>query len=75
MSNYARCTHCGSDDVEATGAVKYELDEYYCHDCEQYFEIDWDEQDETDETDHDPDFEDETLSEDEDVWENEGGSY
>lgn len=42
----ARCIHCGTDDVECTGSSKHDLDEYYCHECEKYFEIDWDEQDE-----------------------------
>jgi len=75
MSDCARCTNCGSDDVEATGAVQYELDEYYCHDCEKHFTIDWDKQDEIEESNIElqDDYEDDEEAED--AWENEGGSY
>ena len=72
MSNCARCTNCGSDDVECTGTTQYNLDEYYCHGCETYFEIDWDKQDEIDKEEFEDELEDD---EDEDRWENEGGSY
>lgn len=44
MSNYAVCTNCESDDVEYIG-LKNGEDAYYCHNCEMYFTIDWDEQD------------------------------
>lgn len=50
MSNCARCIHCCSTDVECVGTAQYGLDEYYCHDCEKYFEIDWDLQDELEDT-------------------------
>ena len=43
MSN-ARCTSCESDDVEYIG-LKHGIDEYYCHNCETYFTVNWDEQD------------------------------
>jgi len=44
MSNYARCDSCESDDVEYIG-LKYGIDEYYCHNCEKYFVIDWEAED------------------------------
>lgn len=60
MSDCARCIHCTSNDVECTGARQYEQDEYYCHNCEKYFNIDWDLQDEIEalEKDEGVDYED-----------------
>lgn len=42
MSNCARCPDCESDNVECTGTIQYGEDEYYCHECETYFNLDWD---------------------------------
>jgi len=67
MGDCARCIYCSSDDVECTGAKQYEEDEYYCHECESYFTIDWDLQDEIEELEKDED------DIDEGEWENEGG--
>ena len=45
MGSCARCISCGTSDVEFVGTSQYNLDEYYCHECERHFEIDWDLQD------------------------------
>ncbi len=71
----ARCIHCGTDDVECTGAVKYELDEYYCHECEKYFTIDWDKQEEIEAEFLEREGDEEAEEDNEEHWENEGGSY
>jgi hypothetical protein len=65
MSDCARCIHCCSEDVECTGARNYAEDEYYCHSCEKYFDIDWELQDEIEELQKDNGYEDEEK-EDED---------
>lgn len=46
MCDCAKCITCGSDNIEATGKIIDDLDEYYCHNCEINFIIDWDKQDE-----------------------------
>lgn len=56
MCNYARCINCGSEDVEATGEIRQDLDEYYCHNCEKYFTIDWDKQDEIEESENEEEY-------------------
>lgn len=74
MGSFARCIHCGTDDVEYTGTTQYELDEYYCHSCEKYFQIDWDKQDEIEESNIEfQGYEDEDDEDVENEWENEGG--
>lgn len=77
MSDCARCTNCGSEDIEATGAIQHELDEYYCHSCEKHFTIDWDKQNEIEESNIEfQGYEDEDEDEENgERWENEGGSY
>lgn len=75
MSDCARCINCGTDDVECTGSVSYEQDEYYCHVCEIYFPIDWDKQDEIEAECMEREGDEEAEEEDENEWENEGGSY
>ena len=74
MGSFARCIDCGTTDVEFVGTSQYNLDEYYCHSCEKYFEIDLDLQDEIEEEFTDFVYPQEIEEEDgEDDWENEGG--
>ena len=73
MGSNARCIHCGTDDVEFTGTTQYNLDEYYCHSCEEYFEIDWDKQDEIEEEFPDAVYQDEVDEDESGEWANEGG--